>query len=250
MQYAFDEKAEKLIYQRLREHFEKNNREYVSKTFHVSDLLTPRQAFFKYTDPKPLTTREIGFFTAGLAHHFVIETAIAKDDQYSEEPVTLKSKDGLTVIGRPDVKTMVFYKGEPNEIKTSRKWSIPEEPDENYIKQLRAYCAMLNNPVGRLTVFYINPGRRWDGKTATEPDMKVWKITFNPLELKKERLALLAAARLLESAVRTKKHTALPLCTSWMCGSKGKTKKDEPKISCKWYAECKPEGRFPASNLE
>ena len=245
-EFMQDKEAEKVIYDRLRDYFSTRERLYTKGVFHVSDLLNPKQAYYKYTDPKPLSEREIGFFVAGLAHHFVVESAVTKTDAPVETPINWSPCDGITIVGRPDIRDYVFFQGEPNEFKTSRKWTIPEDPEGNYVDQLGCYCALANCPTGRISVFYICPGRSWRGDSSTTPAVVVWKLKFSDAEIVGIKQRLADTANKLEQAIEEKKPEVLPSCTSWFCGSKNKGK---TSVNCKWYHECQPAGRYPEKLL-
>ena len=248
MKYKKDQKARKLIYKRLAEFFEKRAREYKENTFHVSDLLNPRAAYFRYTDPKPLNEREIGFFVAGLAHHFVVESAILSAENPEEISLEYKTPHGIKIIATPDILDYNVFENTPIEIKTSRKWTIPEEPDAHYVDQLACYCAIWGVNEGRIAVFYITPGRKWDGSANTYPELVVWKIKFDDEELKEVKTHLEQAAFDLREALRISNPDILPICyPSWRCGSVDR--KGKAEVNCKWYHKCRPPARYPENNL-
>lgn len=234
------------IYAQLIKYFKDRERESPLKTgeYHVSDLMNPRQAFFKYTDPQKITRKEIGFFLSGMAHHFVMQEGMnGETEKELLFTVKLKDKDStvVQVIGHVDK-----YPDYPIELKSSRKWTIPEEPPEHYVDQLKAYCTMADLNVGEVVVFFYTPNRKWNGETATEPEIVVWEIKFGDDELHEAKKLLKRNTRKLHTALVNEDFSELPLCTDWLCGKKYRGK---PTVNCKWYEDCKPEGRYPKKFL-
>lgn len=187
---------------------------------HLTDLLYPRQAYFRSIDPKPLTEDQIGYFVAGHGHHGIIE-AIIEDPRFRE--VEFYDKD-LKTYTTLDIMT----KDMVQEIKTSRAWTIKKDPNENYIDQIMGECAMTGKTKARLIVFYICPGRNKKGDKETKPKFQVFEISFTKKELKDIREVLEERNKGLHLAKETGDHTKLPLCLEWMCRS------------CPWIEDCDP----------
>lgn len=241
MLYERDPKEEKRFYTLLREHLKKSDRKLDLKKFHVSDILAPRQWYWRNKNPKEITNDMIGFFLGGIAHHAMAEPILAGKSGEVEHEAVLSTDDGIVIVGHMDV-----YRKFPIEFKTSRKWTIPKEPAEHYVDQLVCYCALKKANRGKIAVFFLTPGRKWDGKSSTGPELAVWDITFTDEELEYASTMMKTAATYCVSAWEKEDHTLLPLCDDWKCGSKWKGK---VKINCLWYEDCKPEGRYPESAI-
>jgi hypothetical protein len=242
MKSARDAEEEQRFYDGLAAYLQSTERERLDKTYHVSDLLSPRLAYFKRTDPKPLTRAQLGYFLAGQAHHIIAEIVLKGDDGVSEESITLEVGDHK-VIGTPDV-----MRNTPHEFKTNRRATIPKEPNQEYVDQLQMYCAMRGQNSGKIVVFFLCPKRRADNSKQTTPELAVWNVEFEEEELRQARKWLGDCALNLTKALKTNDHTALPLCEEWKCGW-GARGKEPAKINCEWYEQCQPQGRYPASRL-
>jgi hypothetical protein len=241
MKITANEKAEDMFYERLQQHMAERERVYEEKIFHVSNILSPRQWYWKQLKPMPLQRKDIGFFLAGQAHHLIAEIIIAGDDGVREADLRMK-QDGITIVGHPDV-----LHDTPTEFKTSRKWSIPETPASHYIDQLLMYCVIRGVPSGKIVVFYLTPGRNWKGDKQSTPILKTWDVEFTEQELAEGKAYAFRMAKAMTEAKDTKNHTVLPLCEDWMCGSK---QKDGVHINCPYYNDCQPEGRWPEKLLK
>lgn len=241
MEVTRDEAAEDRFYADMADWLSKRDRERRPHQWHVSDLLAPRKAYWKITDPRPLTRDELGYFLAGRAHHEVMEAVAAGEHGQRETGVCILEPPTV-VIGTPDVITPAH---QPIEAKTSRKWTIDEYPEDRYLDQLACYCTAMQTTQGQLLVFYLTPGRDYSGKKVTKPRIVVWSVTFTEEELAQWRTYLVHVARSLDRALEQKDHTKLPLCESWQCKTKGKTKKKPYVVQCPYFDQCKPEGRWP-----
>lgn len=231
MNIVRSEALEQEVYQKVRTYLESSGR----TGFHVSDLLEPRQAYWKRIMPKPLTKKEMGFFIGGQGHHAVVEAVLGPAENREHKMVI--TVDGDDITGTADYTDKFMW-----EFKTSRKWKIPEEPPEQYVRQLQMYCAMDGILHGRIVIFYLTPGRKWDGKTATGPEFVCFEVTFTKKELAGALEYLRDMKRHLKDALEKKTHEGLPLCSQeWMCVYRDKKGTVEP--NCQWYRECKPKGR-------
>lgn len=74
-----DDALAKHVLDMLREDYEKQERERGSAV-HVSDLIFPRRTWLSRNHPKPLTDEDLLYFTAGRAHHEIIEKMVSKDE--------------------------------------------------------------------------------------------------------------------------------------------------------------------------
>lgn len=199
--------------------------------FHVSDLLNPRYAYFAQKHDYSASEDEIGFFVSGMALHEFLQKILGAE--MSEKQLALED-----IVGTAD-QVGVFFA----EIKTSRKWSIPEDPEPHYLEQFEKYLAMAKRTFGHIVVIYFVAGRTWDGKKPSTLEIVAWKVTISKqeslnaiTELKERRDAL----KLVQEG-RTS-HESLPNCWQFKCGSvyKGQLSK-----LCPFYHECKPEDLYP-----
>lgn len=231
-----DTAVEDHFYDQMKVYLAKQDRDYTGSRFHVSDVLFPRKTFFKATVQAPLSRAEMGYFLAGRGHHNIIEAVLA-GEHHEEQPI-VEERDGITIVGTPDV----TENGVPIEVKTSRRWTIQETPDEHYLLQLASYCGLLRQSYGRLIVFYLTPGRNPKTKQTTEPKLVAWTVRFTPEELKSQLDYLFKAGKALRKALDTGVFKSLPLCEEWMCKIRRGSKFE---ALCPFYDQCQPEGRWP-----
>lgn len=235
-------KLENQIYEAARESLEKSG-ESRAKGLHFSDLLNPRQAYFKITDPQPLSEDEVGYFVAGLAHHDVILSIMKKKGVWTGE-TDEGSKEWNGVWYSPD-----FNLGFLAEIKTNRS---PNEPEDNmksyrekfdtYLDQLGQYMAAENKLKAALIVFFI--ARRRDKKNkSTHPVFRAYKVTMKESERDEILERMEKTKQQLLKVIDNGKFKTLPLCAHWMCARGGY--RGPATAACKWYEKCKPEGRYP-----
>lgn len=204
--------------------------ERTTEKIHVSDLLTPRRAYWSRVLPRPLTDEEIGYFVAGRGH----EDAVGRVSGVTQGET--REIDGIWL--RAD-----FYTSIPLEFKTRRRGLAETDEDAaerygHYIDQLRAYCALLEREAGWLWVLgLVAPTGSGNG---TRPEFQVWEITFTRDELQKEReelrvrrdalrVAWEMASRQSATNLPTVKILApLPLCPAWQCGRAVPTQLEPP----------------------
>jgi CRISPR/Cas system-associated exonuclease Cas4 (RecB family) len=119
---------------------------------HVSDLtMCLRQAVFRRLVPKPLTERDLSFFTAGRGYHDLLEHI------YEAEREVHREWQGIHA-------TFDLLDGHiPLELKSSRSFWRTVQP--HWVRQLGYYCAIENVTVGGLIVLWLFPNRlaREDG---------------------------------------------------------------------------------------
>lgn len=199
---------------------------------HASDLLNPRQGFWKQVDPQPMSDREIGLFLVGkVLHAFVL----AQDEGKASSVNLLVTDEGSTyseelgLYYSPDKK----YGDKVVEFKTSRGQKEPTElrDIEVYLKQLVIYMAAENLQNGEIWVLYVNAK---DASGKTTPAFRVFKVTLTDDELTALKLEIRKQRDALADALVSKKHDQLPLCVAWLC---------HPE-QCPWWAKCKPVGRY------
>lgn len=190
--------------------------------WHVSDLLYPRKSYFQRIDPQPMTDLQALYFTAGRAHHGVLEACLGKWEKPKGDRVDAGEFEKHGIYYSPDLR-MPY----PWEIKTSRMEYPPKDLKkgfEGYLKQLSKYQACMDDERGGLLVFFL--GLR-DGYRKL-PALHFYTVKMSAEERKKEVAHIKKISSALNKAVETKKHDALELCPAWMCGD------------CPWAQKCKP----------
>lgn len=190
---------------------------------HLSDLVTPRYAFWQRTKPKPLTDDEIGYFVSGRS----MEDATWRLHGY--EKGGERHEWGITF--RPD-----WYTSIPVEFKTRRAW-LPKDDTQaldrfsHYIEQAGGYAAMTEQPAAWLWVFSLaepQPDR------STKPAFRCYLLEWTADELAAIRADLFSRRDLLTKALATGEHTSLPLCAAWKCGKASKVMTQKPHcLTCK-----------------
>ena len=239
MEIYRNKKLEEQIFDASREFLLAQER---SEGLHFSDLLTPRIAYYKITDPQPISAKEIGFFIAGRAHHEVI-LAIMRRQKKIGAPEDV-SKVWEEVAYTPD-----YNLGFLAEIKTTRRqWEPADRPEtltkayKQYLGQLTQYMAAENKQTSALIVFYISL-RMDDKNKTTVPSLRAYQVEMTKQELASIRLEMRVKKKNLLHAIKVKAPGSLPLCPAWMCCSGGY--RGPATASCKWYEKCKPQGRYP-----
>lgn len=171
--------------------------------WHVSDMVFPLAAYFRERFGYEDDEEDVGFYFTGRAFHHELQRiiGISKSEVKGEL---------LNVIGTADYLDEVML-----EIKTSRKWTVPEVPPGHYVHQGGCYCAIFNRESILLVVIYPTAGRTWKGDKASTIVVKVWRVTFTDKDIAniKEDMKLTVAH--LEKALKTKDPSALPPCPDW-----------------------------------
>ena len=238
--------VEQRLYSVLRESFLQSER----KGIHLTDLISPRQAFFKRIDPKPLTEREIGYFVAGRGHEDVLSKLVGTHFKASEE----QEIDGIHL--RPDFQAItseIIPEGEYAEFKTRRS-NLPEtdlEANEvfgSYRDQIRGYMALLARSRMYLVVLSLLEGKQYGNKfSESTPVFAVYLETMDEQEQGEARQRLKTIHGLLQAGLDHGPggHIYLGLCRDWMCGTfKKQLVRDgggwEYRVRCPWYDQCEP----------
>lgn len=245
-------KREGLLLDAIRASFADSSRARQPERIHLSDLLTPRKAYWQRVDPRPATDDECLYWVAGRGH----EDALGRIAGLVVAPEA--EQDG--VVYRPD---FVWW-GVPAEFKTRRSnLAKPGEEAltyETYLNQLRGYCALRGVTTGTLVVLSLLEGRSANPMAPTRPELAVYEVTFDPAELEAERgllserrdflvRALVAwsleqffaalGGRPIDDADRSARwyaQSALPLCPEWQCGRANKAVEKQP-----WCLDCRRE---------
>jgi hypothetical protein len=201
---------------------------------HISEILNPRKAYWTRTLGERVTDESIGFFIAGEAFHRVVQDAMGSE--FSEHKLRLPG-----IVGTADFRGAYLC-----EIKTSRKWTVPSDPDPYYVEQETAYQAMDDREVGYIFVIYFTAGRKWDGTKPSTLEMVAWRVELSKQDRADIRARLLQDAARLNKALGKKDPLLLQLCADWMCAG---IYKNEVQRVCPYYKECQPEGRYPIETL-
>lgn len=187
------------------------------KGLHVTSVLHPLVAFWSRVKPRPHDENAALFFLVGNSLHGHIEPYFAQDPNARE--VRVKYKDVLGTMDAIDFDDVVV------EIKGTRKRLVKKKPEDSYIEQLMAYCAMMDRPTGRIVTLYISPA-------GYVPDVAIDDVTFTEAELKEMRVRLETNAQRLKLALETKDPRVLPLCPRSMC------------TYCRWNDVCPGSARL------
>jgi hypothetical protein len=178
---------------------------------HVTALIHPLVTYWAITDPRPHDKSAAMFFVVGRAVHGVFEPYFAKEPEKRE--VRIKLGDITGTIDAIDADNAAV------ELKGTRKRSIPDEPDDRYVEQCAAYCAMSNRLLGRIAVVYLAPH-------SYVPEVRIHDLIFSEQELNIIRVQLEMNLKALTIALEKKDPSILRQCPSTMC------------LYCKWKDVC------------
>jgi len=172
---------------------------------HLSDLLTPRQAYWQKIKPKSPTENEIAYWTSGNA----IEDKILKAIGYQKG--TQKEWEGISYT--PDL----FFNF-PAEIKSRRSYLAKEGEEEktyeHYLRQLKGYCAVEGKTQGWLIVLSLNEKQdQW----RSRPEWAYYRVEFTEKELESMRNRLVTIKEILINSIMYKDFKNLHTCPQWMC---------------------------------
>lgn len=210
---------------------------------HASDLTSPLKAYWQRIVPKPPTEEEVGFWLAGRGHHYFLVYAMTGVDDSQEESLVHPE---LGIHYSPDLRAA------SGEFKTSRRWSKPQGEIEaadafkGYVRQCRIYAVAENKKIWNLYVLFLMPEERpQDGRRV--PDIQVYTLHFTDEELERERKDIIKTRKAIQTALKKKDPSKLPLCEEYQCvvrrgQGRGVPKKVIP--TCKWFTECKPQTRY------
>jgi hypothetical protein len=203
MKIVRDESIEEWALEEAQTNWGKEAREGI----HLTDLLTPKLAFFRKTKPQYPTKKELLYWTAGRGHEQAFLDSIGY--QHGE------TKEWNGILYTPDV-----FLNFPIEFKTRRRMLAKEgneaETYDWYINQLRGYCAMEDKTQGWLGVLCLVQPMKED-VFKTEPELAFYRVNFDVEELANERNRLSEIKRFFNLALQTNDHSALPDCPKWMC---------------------------------
>jgi CRISPR/Cas system-associated exonuclease Cas4 (RecB family) len=175
-------------------------------TLHVSDLIYPRKAYFNRVNPKPPSEKDLLYWSAGKAHHELLETL------YKERLAKEQAVEWENIHGHYD---LLAKNGEVIEFKTTRtqtEYTIDNLP-EGYLTQLKYYLAMQEKLKGKIIVFYL--GIRESNHYV--PKLVTYGVSLTREEVKEIRAEMLARKKGLMNALALLNPSLLPECPSWMC---------------------------------
>ena len=155
---------------------------------HVSDLVyCLREAYYRKTDPQPLSETDLMFFADGAERHGVLE---GLSGLQSEVKIEYGGVQGtVDIVG-----------DYPVEIKSTRS---NKELPYHYFVQLGYYAAMLDSKVGILLVQRLN---------NREAPWECLRVEWSPDEIKAIRADLEERSMMLVAALVTKNPAPLPKC--------------------------------------
>jgi hypothetical protein len=236
------------LYDALRESFMKNER----TGLHLTDLLNPRQKYWRMLDPQPITDAQIGFFTGGLGHEDAITRLLADDFEETPEEVHYGIHCRPDYVAKSD---RIVPKGEFLELKTRRSNLPKSDADANdpkrglttYRDQIRSYMALKHRTSMYLVVLSLTEGKTRDPLSTSAPVFAVYREDMTEQELAEKRDHLIGMKILLESPAGVQQ---MPLCWEFLCGKWNKALVRDggawsyiPK--CPWYDKCRPQDTDP-----
>jgi hypothetical protein len=175
---------------------------------HLSDLLTPKQAYWKKVMPLPVTDKEIQYFVIGRGH----EDATHRITGYEHLPS--RQWQGIWY-------SMDFFDGHPIEHKTRRGYLAKEGEEakryDSYLNQVKGYCACEDATTAELWIWSLL--EKVD-EYRSEPVLACYDVHFTQQELQEERERLLQTRNDLAYAISTHNPLPLPDCPEWMCAEK------------------------------
>jgi hypothetical protein len=230
MEITRDEEFSKELLDKIyRYHTE--GREDRSLKWHVSDLLFPRYAVLQRLEGVTPTTEDVGFFFTGEAYHQFIQKILGAAD--AEIRMEL-----FDVLGTADYLNSEIL----IEFKTSRKWTVPEMPQDHYIEQIGYYAAMSGKRKARIVVIFPTAGRKWDGSSASTLEIVTWSVSWTDEEIEEIKAKMQSRVELLNRAVESLDLSTLPVCPDWKLGAVVQdkaTRKYEVKARCPFLEICK-----------
>jgi hypothetical protein len=200
---------------------------------HLSDLISPRRAYWERVKPLPATDKEIQYWLIGRGHEEALHEASGFRHGVEQEV------EGI--VFTPD-----FFHNFPDESKTRRGYlAKPGEETikyDYYLKQLRGYCALTGSSQGWLRVWSLME-KQDDFSTA--PEFAAYRVEFTIGELTKELQNLIVTRASLVEALRQGNHKLLSQCPEWMCG------KVQRKTTIKSFCQdCNKDFTFPERHLK
>jgi hypothetical protein len=160
----------------------------------VTDLVNPRQAFFRWTHPEIQPSPEkLQAMLSGTGFHELFGKAVSTEE-FVEQFVEMDR-----IVGKIDI-----YEEVPAELKTTG--FIPDDilaARPAYIDQLGMYCTMVGKAKGRLLLY-----RR--AQYGREPMLKAFEVAFTDLDAVAREMR--RRRDLLEAALAQEDPSGLPRC--------------------------------------
>lgn len=193
----------------------------IRKNIALTDLLSPRKAYFQRKFPVPPTIKEVMYFLSGKAIEKGLGDLIGYDHPEARET------DGIWY--NPDFRLPM-----PTELK-SRRANLPKEGFEleklsTYVDQLFGYCSLDNVDEGNLVVFAL--AEKVDDSNRTEPKIVAYRFACSEEEREAYRKFLLERKVSLEKALETDDISDLPYCEEWKCFSTITKVLEPPTCTC------------------
>jgi hypothetical protein len=198
--------------------------------WHVSDLMFPRYAVLSRKSKIKTSLEEVGFFLTGEAYHDFMQKILG--EEFAEQKGEL-----LNVVASADY----FDGDEITEFKTSRKWTVPEYPQDHYIEQAGYYATIFGKKKARIFVIFPTAGRKWDGSASSTVDFASWIVTYSARDIAEIKDKMKTLTPLMDKALKTGNVTKLPECPVWKFGTVKYDKEEAEyyiKVRCKFADKC------------
>jgi hypothetical protein len=229
MKLELDDKFSEFLTKKILSNYQ--NRAPRRGKWHVSDLLYPRYAVLNRRSPHTPSAEEVGFFFMGEGLHRFIQHILG------EQNAEVKA-EAMSVLASAD-----FFDGATLiEFKTSRKWTIPETPQDEYIHQAALYAFIFGVRTVRIAVVYPTANRKWDGSSASTVEIRSWTVSFTEEDIEEIKEEIANLVRDMTKAFQDGDVSGLPACPDWKAGSveyDSKKKEYFLKKRCPFYDVCK-----------
>jgi hypothetical protein len=172
--------------------------------WHVYDATFPRKTVACKLFGCPQRPQDVGFFFLGKSIHAEMQRILGIDKSEVKG-------EKFGIVGTMD------YKGKDAlEIKSSRKWTVPDHLEPRYVRQVGYYAVVHNLPVIYVPIVYPTAGRTYAGKKASSVDLRVWKLEFTKVDMKEIEYDLKETIKAIEQAIKKKSFKGLPPSEEWL----------------------------------
>ena len=202
MQLLSNDKLARQILKRIIDDYKADTKPFDGK-WHVYDMLFPRKTYGCKLYGCESTREDIGFFFLGKAVHREMQRILG-----IEQAEVKGEKFGI-------VGTMDFKGKRSFEIKSSRKWTIPDAPPSYHIQQAGYYALIHDLDEVEILVVYPTSGRTWKGTKSSTVEVRDWTLVLSKSDKKKIEYDLLRTKEELEKALKKKSPSRLPPAPSW-----------------------------------
>lgn len=194
----------------------------------LTDLIYPRETFFKRKFPMEPSEREILDFLRGKS----IEEGLGKLLKLDHP----ESKKNFGIFYNPDFRFKLEDKDIIMELKSRRSYLAKEgeeiERYKYYIEQIKGYCVLDEINEAYLTIFAI--AEKADDGWKTEPKIVSYKLEFTEEDLQEHKEKLMKNSELLIKALESNDFSNLQECDEYRCGKVLKEMIDKPLcLTCK-----------------